>query len=129
MKHPNVIRGRMSAEEKQRIEDLAARMRKPNPRLIAARINRHPATVNWYMLTHGLIDRKPGRAPKPYSRGGKMIYPYSECEDARIEQLRQQGRVYREIGEILTREFGVERDAHSVQVRAMQLAAAPLEEV
>jgi hypothetical protein len=118
----------MTDDDRQRIEQLAATLAKPTPGKIARKIQRHPATVNWYMLTHGLIERKPGRAAGPYQRNGKTIYPYTEAHDARLTELRIAGKVWREIGEILTREFGIERDAHSVQVRNAQLAAAPDEE-
>lgn len=118
-------RGKMTSEDKAEIERLATSMKAPTPGKIAAMVNRHPATVNWYMLTRGLITRKPHRAPRAYMRNGKTIYPYTEEHDARIEALRVEGKVYREIGEIVTREFGIERNAHSVQVRIIQLSAAP----
>src|SRR4051812_29957069 len=114
-------RGKMTAEDKAEIERLATTMKKPTPGKIAAMVNRHPGTVNWYMLTRGPITRKPSRAPRAYTRNGKTIHPYTEEHDARIEALRVEGKVYREIGEIVTREFGIERNAHSVQVRIVQL--------
>lgn len=125
MKYAQRKRGKMTAEEKLEIERLAQTMAQPTPGRIAAKLNRHPATVNWYMLRYGLITRRPGRAARPYVRDGKTVYPYSPEHDARIEALRAQGKVFREIGEIVTREFGIERDAHSVQVRITQLSAAP----
>lgn len=124
--------GRMSKEEREQIEQLAATMKKPTPGKIARRLSRHPATVNWYMLRNGLIERKPGHAPSPYMRNGAMVYPYAPEHDRRLIELRtdKPGRprlTYREIGEILTKEFSIERDAHSVQVRMTQLACAPEE--
>lgn len=118
-------RGSMTDDDKKKIIFLAETMKKPTAGKIAAAINRHPATVNWFMLTRGLVDRKPGRAHHPYMRNGKMIYPYSEEHDAFIESMRAQGKVFREIGEAVTARFGIERDAHSVQVRIIQLAASP----
>jgi len=125
--------GRMSPEEKAKIEELAASMKKPTAGKIARRLQRHPATVNWYMLRRGLIERRPGHALKPYIRNGAMVHPYTKEQDARLIELRtdkpgQPRKTYREIGEILTREFSIERDAHSVQVRMTQLACAPEEE-
>lgn len=120
-----ITRGRMTPENHREIERLATTMRDPTPGKIARAIGRHPATVNWYMLTHGLIERKPGRAAHTYQRNGKTIHPYSVEHDARIEQLRAEGKKHREIGEIVTREFGIARSAHSVQVRIVQLAASP----
>lgn len=131
-KLPNIRRGRMTPEDKIEIERLAGTMTKPTAGKIAAKINRHPATVNWFMLTRGLIEREPGRAKAPYMRGGKMIYPYTEEHDRRIEQLRIEQKSFGEIAEILSREFPVDRagaTAHSVQVRLVQLTAAPDSEV
>lgn len=122
-------RGRMTAEDKKEIERLATKVKNPKPGPIALQINRHPATVNWFMLTRGLIERKPGRAHKTYERNGKTVHPYSPEHDAFITSLRSQGKVFREIGELVTTKFGIERSAHSVQVRIIQLAAAPDSEV
>lgn len=120
----------MSAEERKQIDELAARMVKPSAGKIAQKLQRHPATVKWYMLRNGLIERSPGHASKPYMRNGAMVYPYAPEHDRRLIELRtdKPGRsrlTYREIGEILTREFSIKRDAHSVQVRMTQLACDP----
>lgn len=122
---PDIKRGKMTDEDKIKIEHLALTMKNPTPGKIARAINRHPATVNWHMLTRGLIERVPGRAPHSYTRNGKTIYPYAPEHDTFIEDLRTQGKVFREIGELVTAKFGIERDAHSVQVRIVQLSAAP----
>jgi hypothetical protein len=122
---PDIIRGRMTDADRAEIERLAASMTNPTPGKIARKIKRHVATVNWYMLTHGLIERKPGRAPRSYTRNGFTIHPYSPEHDARLEELRTSGKVWREVAETLTREFGIKRTAHSVQVRMIQLAAVP----
>lgn len=123
--HPNIIRGRMTPADKVEIERLATTMAKPTAGKIARKINRHPATVNWFMLTHGLVERKPGRAAHSYTRNGRTVHPYTEEHDRFIEALRAQGLVYREIAQRVTAEFGIERNPHSVQVRLVQLAAAP----
>jgi hypothetical protein len=128
-KLPDIKRGRMTQDDKNKIVELAETMAKPTPGKIARKINRHPATVNWFMLTRGLIERTPRHAPAPYQRAGKTIYPYSDEQDARLEALRVEQRPFREIAEILTREFKIERTAHSVQVRLVQLTAAPDDEV
>lgn len=125
---PTVLRGRMSDADRAEIERLASTMLKPTPGKIARKINRHVATVNWYMLTHGLIERKIGRAPRSYTRSGRTIHPYQPEHDARIEQLRADGKTHREIAEIITAEFDIKRTAHSVQVRMVQLAADPSRE-
>lgn len=127
--YPNIKRGKMTAADKAEIERLATTMVKPTAGKIARKINRHPATVNWFMLTRGLIERKAGRAAHPYERNGRTVYPYTAEHDAFIESLRSQGKVFREIGELVTAKFGIERDAHSVQVRMIQLAASPDEQL
>lgn len=123
----------MSKEERAQIEQLATTMKNPTPGKIARRLGRHPATVNWFMLRNGLIERVPQRLAKPYMRNGQMVHPYTAEHDRRLVELRTDRpgaprKTYREIGEILTREFGIERDAHSVQVRMTQLAASPDQE-
>ena len=118
-------RGRLSAEERAEIDRLARTMKNPRPGKIAVKLNRLSATVNWYMLKNGLIERRPGHAPRVYTRGGRTVYPYSDDQDRRLEQLRAEGLTFREIGEILTAEFGIARNAFSVQSRMVQLAAAP----
>lgn len=115
----------MSQAERDKIEELAASMKKPTPGKIARQLQRHPATVNWYMLRNGLIERPVGHALKPYMRNGVMVHPYTKEHDARLIELRKGGKTYREIGEILTAEFSIERDAHSTQVRMTQLACDP----
>lgn len=127
--HPNIIRGRMTPADKAEIERLATTMIKPTAGKIARKINRHPATVNWFMLTHGLVDRIPGRAARAYERNGRTVHPYTAEHDAFIEDLRGQGLVYREIAQRVTAEFGIPRNLHSVQVRLVQLAAAPDDQI
>jgi IS30 family transposase len=120
-----IIRGKMTDGDRAEIERLAATMARPTAGKIAREINRHPSTVGWYMLTHGLIDREPRRAPRIYYRNGRAVHPYSEEHDARVLELRSAGRIFREIAEILTAEFGIARSAHSIQVRIALLSAAP----
>lgn len=123
---PSTIkRGRMSPEEKKELERVICSMKKPTPGKVAVKVNRHPATVNWYMLTHGHITRKPGRAPGPYQRYGKTVYPWSEEHDEFILDLRTQGVNKQEIGRRVTAKFGIERNHHQVDVRLRLLAAAP----
>lgn len=122
--------GRMSPAEHEKIEELALEMKKPTAGKIARAMGRHPATVNWHMLRNGLIERTPNLLGGTYQRNGQTVHPYIKAHDARLLDLRtdkpgQPRKTYREIGEILTQEFGIERDAHSVQVRMTLLAAAP----
>jgi hypothetical protein len=122
----------MSDAEKAEIERLASALADPTPGRIASRLNRHISTVTWYMLTRGLIERRPGHAARPYLRRGKMVYPYSPEQDARLLALLAAPGDYsspharhRAVAAALTEEFGIARDYHSVHVRANQLAAAP----
>jgi hypothetical protein len=125
MNAPALKRGRLNADDHSEIERLCASMKKPTPSKVARRMNRHVDTIRWYMLTHGLITRKPGRAPRPYKRNGRMIYPYAPEHDARITELRATNLTVKAIAETITREFGIARDGHSVSVRLVQLSAAP----
>jgi hypothetical protein len=122
---PDIKRGRLSAEEKAEIERLAGTLKKPTPGPIAQRLNRHPATVAWFMIRHGLIERtvKYGNRPVGTRANGTKINPYTPEQDRRLLELRRQRLVFREIAAILTTEFGVPRNMHSVQVRCIMLAA------
>lgn len=124
---PDIRRGRMTADDKAAIVRYAETATKPTPGVIARKIKRHPATVNWFMLTRGLIERKPGRAQHEYVRAGKTVYPYTPEHDEFIEARRTEGKPFREIGELVTAKFGISRTGHSVQVRIIQLSASPEE--
>lgn len=126
---PSTIkRGRMTPAEKVELERVIGRMKKPTPGRVAAVVNRHPATINWFMLKRGYISRQPGYAPAPYVRNGKTVHPYTPEHDAFILGLRERGATKKDIAKQLTEKFGVERSHHSVDVRLVQLAAAPDEE-
>lgn len=120
-------RGPMTAGEKAEIERLALSLRHPTASAIARRLNRHISTVTWYLLTRNLIERRPGRSPaRPYTRrDGVTLYPWSPAEDARLIELRVEGKSYPAIGRILAAEFGTRRDAHKVHVRNVILHARP----
>jgi hypothetical protein len=120
-----IKRGRMTAEEKAEIERLAGALKKPTPGIIAHRLNRHPATIAWFMICQGLIERtvRYGSRRVGTRANGTKINPYTPEQDKRLIELRRQGLVFREIAEIMTREFGVPRNMHSVQVRCIMLAA------
>ena len=120
-----IIRGRLTAEEKAEIERLATTLAKPTPGRIALRLRRHVGTITWYMIRHGLIERRieyPGRVRR-HRQNGVVVRSFTPEEDRRLIELRLDGLVYREIAEVLTREFGEPRKMHSVQVRHIMLSA------
>jgi hypothetical protein len=123
---PSIKRGRISREEKAEIERLASTLKKPTAGAIARRLNRHPATVAWFMIRQGLIERTvrcSGARRVGRRANGSPIHYYTADQDCRLVELRTQGLPYRRIAEIMTREFGVPRNLHSVQVRNIMLAA------
>jgi hypothetical protein len=125
-----IVRGHLTAEEKKQIHHFAEIWKNPIPGRIARRLKRHPATIAWYMIRHGLIQRTVKYHTRLTMRGrnGATRHAWTPAQDQRLLQLRREGRgprprPYRAIGEILTREFGVPRNAHNCQVRAVMLAA------
>jgi hypothetical protein len=126
----NIRRGRLSEDEKATIAALAERH--PNPYRIAGILNRHPATINWHMLTNGLLCRKPQYLARSYVRGGRTVHPWEPRHDVRLLAVLLECErtaasalaAYRSTAAQLTEEFGIFRDHHSVRVRATILAAA-----
>lgn len=123
---PDVIRGRLTDAEKERIEALVFEHGDNPPRLrdIAKKLNRHPATVTWFMLTNGLLTRKPRTIAAPYvGRDGITRYPWSDEQDAVLLELRTAGLKPVEIAPRLAQRFGIPRNEHSCRVRLVMLAA------
>jgi IS30 family transposase len=115
----SVRRGRLDAIEIAEIERLA--LKRVPVGTIARRLNRKSSTINWHMITRGLINRKIVYRHRHADRRGRS--PYLPEHDARLIELRQQGLGYLEIAQALTAEFGVPRNRHSVHNRNMMLAA------
>jgi hypothetical protein len=89
---------------------------------IARAIEKHPATVQWFMYRSGL--RAPAyRGTDPYFRNGRMIVPFTPEHDAFIEALRVQGYGLSKIAEMATKRFGHERSPHTINCRLVMLAA------
>lgn len=130
MRAPSTVkRGRLTDSERAEIERLASEMKKPTPGKIALRLNRHVATVNWYMLIRGLIERPVTYVTtQPYVRDGRTIFPFDRAEDVRVVALRREGKSPREIADIVNAEFARDRTAHGIGVRLVRLAATPAEE-
>lgn len=109
---------------RQKIEDMAAEMDKPSPSKIARALGLKSGTVNWYMLTHGLVAvRPPSYSNRPYTRNGMTIYPYEAGHDAMLLAMRVDNKTFQEIADALVEAFGIPRNAHSVHNRAVMLAA------
>lgn len=118
------VSGPMSDFERSEIERLAASLKNPTPAVIARQLGRNVGTVNWYMLTHGLVERPlKYRDTAPYERKGKIVYPYAREHDDRIQELRVEGKNARMIAEMITKEFGIERTTHGIHVRLTMLGA------
>lgn len=121
LKHP-VRPGGLSAADHEYIHELARRGWTSHR--IAASIEKHPSTVQWYMYRHGL------KAPqyrenrlKPVVRGGRVVKPFTPEEDAFITALRIQGFGPRKIADLTTKRFGHPRTHHTVACRLVMLAS------
>jgi hypothetical protein len=114
------VRGRLSPTERSEIGRLADRGLKPGQ--IALRLQRHPATVNFHMVTHGLRTMQSGRRGV-YERNGITVAGFTRDEDVFIEALRVQGYTYEKIAEVAAKRFGHKRSAATIGVRLKMLAS------
>lgn len=114
----------LSDNDRDMIERLCSTMTKPTPGKIALKISRDVGTVAWYMITNGLIERKIRYdGPTSYMQGGTLVFRYTEEHDKRIVSLRKEGQSCRAIAATVSREFGIARTGHSIDVRLKMLAA------
>jgi IS30 family transposase len=117
-----LVRGRLSPDEKRRIEEMSDAGLTPGQ--IARRLNRLYATVNFAMTTAGL------RAPKPrrfsFVRKGRPVRSFSPEEDTLIEALRCQSFTTTKIAEIVTKRWGHRRQPATISIRLRQLATISL---
>lgn len=115
-------RGGLTDEDRDRIDELVAQGKKATT--IAREIQRHPATVHWYMYTQGHVTPTyDPKRPKSYVRNGRTVHFFSPEEDALIQSLRKQNYTLRRIAEAATERFHTQRSAHAIKVRLMMLAA------
>ncbi|MBN8987443.1 MAG: hypothetical protein J0H42_04305 [Rhizobiales bacterium] len=120
---PDNRRG-LSDADRAEIERLCEAMAKPTPGKISNKIGRDVGTVAWFMITQGLIERKiQYGGPTSYVQGGKVVFRYTEEHDRKIVAMRRDGKSVREIAAVVTREFGIARTPHSIDVRLKMLAA------
>jgi IS30 family transposase len=120
-----IKRGKPTAGERAEIESIAAAMTHPTPSKIARRLNRHTATVTWYCITHGLVERRRPSAPlsASYVRNGRRIHRYDAEEDALILAMRVQDFSFVEIARHSNARFNRDRNEHGIRVRCVVLAS------
>jgi hypothetical protein len=115
-----VVPGGLAADDHQQIFELAERGWTPSR--IARRLQKHPATVYWFMLTKALVAPK-RQNHKSYQRGGRTVRPFSPDEDVFITALRVQEFSFQSIADAVNKRFATERSAHGIHVRLVMLAA------
>lgn len=118
--------GGLSEADHARIFEMAERGLKSGP--IARALEKHPATVRWFMYRNGLATvarRHSVPTDKPNANGRKG---YSPAEDAFIEELRADGVDLRVIAERATAEFGHKRSRHGIECRLVMLASSDVAE-
>lgn len=119
-KLPHPVRpGGLSKFDHEMIVTLARRGWKPGR--IALTIEKHPATVRWFMYRHGLTA--PAYGKPSYSRGGREVRPFTPDEDAFITALRVQDYGPTKIADLATKRFGHKRSGHTIACRLVMLAA------
>ncbi|UZE47936.1 hypothetical protein ONR75_24170 [Rhodopseudomonas sp. P2A-2r] len=115
----------MTEELRDKIDELAAAMKKPSAGKIAQQLNLKHGTVYWFMLTRGILQKKPASyRQRAYTRNGVTINPYSPDHDRFMLALRVEGKSMSAIAEALVEKFGIPRTSHSVSNRIIMLSAA-----
>ena len=102
-----LTRGRLSADERTKIETLADRGLKASQ--IAERMNRLPATINFAMHSMGLKAPKDRPGVNYTRKSGSVVHSFTPDEDAMIEEMRVDGAVCRVIAETCLARFGRRR--------------------
>ncbi|MDI9847330.1 helix-turn-helix domain-containing protein [Rhodoblastus sp. 17X3] len=116
----DIKRGRLSQEERGKIESLALRNLRASQ--IAARLNRHPATVNFAMHSMGMKAPKDRRPISYTRRNGTQVHSFTPDEDVLIEDMRAAGAVCREVAETCLARFGRKRSPATIITRLRMLA-------
>lgn len=116
-----VLPGGLSTDDHARIFDLAEN-RGWKAHRIARTLQKHPATVQWFMYRQGLAAPV-YHGTKPYMRGGRLVVPFTPEEDAFIEALRVQDFGFSKIADLTNKRFGLDRSFHTIHCRLVMLAA------
>lgn len=116
-----MVTGRLTDQERQHIEDLAAAGARPAH--IARKLNRRPATIHFHMATNGLKASKLYGAADYTTRGGRKVKHFTADEDAYITALRVQGTSLPAIARLATERFQHPRTHSTIGTRLRMLAA------
>jgi hypothetical protein len=108
---------KLTQGDKAEIHRLSETMKKPTASKVARKLGLGRGSVSWYMMTHGLLEVPLRGCTRP-----NHCLP---AHDARIQQLRVEGLNNSAIGRVITKEFGIPRDGHSVRYRLARLAIVP----
>lgn len=115
-----LVRGRMSEAEKAELLRLTEAGMKPG--LVAKKLNRHHATINFALACMGLRAGPKRLRKDSYVRNGRLIVPFTQEEDEMIEQRRCEDWTYQQIADACWCLFGVRRSAATVGIRLKMLA-------
>jgi hypothetical protein len=88
---------------------------------IARAIEKHPATVHWFMVSQGLAAC--GNGGRRCRRNGRQALPFEADEDAFIVALRLDGLQPAAIAQRATERFGHLRSRHTIYNRLVRVAA------
>ena len=106
------------------IEHLVETMQKPTAGKIARRLGLKHGTVYWFMLSRGLLEKKPpSYRQTAYVRNGVTVNPYSPEQDSFILSMCAHGATYDAIARAAIARFGIPRTAHSIHNRIVMLEA------
>lgn len=114
--------GRLTAQERQRIEDLA--LAGTPPARIARKLNRRPATIHFHMATQGLKPIKLYGCADYTTRGGRKVKHFTSEEDAYITARRLEGLSLPKIARLATERFQHPRTHSTIGTRLRMLAAS-----
>lgn len=113
-----IKRGRMTPEENNLVIDLSEKGFSAGR--IAPILNRHPSTVHFALVRHGLV--KPKAKSFSYMRKGHRVVSFDRDEDAFLQATRAAGHTFAVIRKAIMARFGRERSTGTIGVRLLMLA-------